>query len=388
MRAVTALISGDPGYVASLDEQLTAAPPPDGGDDDLLATNVAQLYHWTDRLDDALAVIERILFTADGLSALTLMPMPLTIMAEVQWKRGEFARARAAAERAIELCRECQASGIEGYASAVRARVAAAEGDEAGARANAEAAVAARVLTGQGVFDIYVNCALGLLELGMGRHRAALDHLDRNVELWAQTQAVLPTLVPWQADHVQVLLAVGEHARASAALEQLEDASERSHSRWGRSVALRCRAMLEPKRAAELCHEAIRLQGSFPFERARTLLVLGDHERRAQHVGLARRAFDSAAEIFSRCGARPWLERADSMLRSTGVRRSRLRTAPTPLTEQELQVALLIADGATNKQAAAALFLSTKTVEYHLGKAFRKLGVQNRTQLARHVRLS
>src|SRR5207244_12016592 len=113
-----------------------------------------------------------------------------------------------------------------------------------------------------------------------------------------------------------------------------------------------------------------------PFERARTELCLGERLRRARRRAEARLPLRSALEAFDRLGAAPWAERARAELAASGeTARRRDPCAAQQLTPQELQVALIVARGATNKEAGAALFLSTKTIETHLGRVCRKLTV-------------
>jgi len=119
---------------------------------------------------------------------------------------------------------------------------------------------------------------------------------------------------------------------------------------------------------------------------ARTELARGERPRRRKARAEAREPLRAALETFERLGARLWAERARNELRATGVAATGEREAVTPvaelLTPHELQVALTVARGATNREAAAALFVSPKTVEHHLGQIYRKLGVRSRTQLA------
>ena len=120
-----------------------------------------------------------------------------------------------------------------------------------------------------------------------------------------------------------------------------------------------------------------------PFERARTLLCFGEGLRRARARADAREPLKEALETFERLGARGWAERARTELRATGEQQSRRsETAAEQLTPHELQIAVLVAQGMTNREAAAALFLSPKTIEYHLGQIYRKLDVRGRAQLA------
>ena len=119
---------------------------------------------------------------------------------------------------------------------------------------------------------------------------------------------------------------------------------------------------------------------------ALTQLCLGERLRRAKRQNDARAPLRSALETFDRLGAAPWSAQARAGLAAAGERPSSLpdRSLHT-LTAQELQVALVVASGATNKEASASLFLSPKTVEFHLGKAYRKLGLRSRSELARLV---
>ncbi|MHB1243780.1 MAG: helix-turn-helix transcriptional regulator [Gaiellaceae bacterium] len=123
-----------------------------------------------------------------------------------------------------------------------------------------------------------------------------------------------------------------------------------------------------------------------PFERARTELAWGERLRRSGRRTDARRRLNSALQVFDRLGAAPWAERARGELRASGQSvRTPEQLTEDALTPQELQVAAIVAGGATNKEAAAALFLSVKTIEFHLGHVYRKLGIRSRTELARVI---
>ena len=121
-----------------------------------------------------------------------------------------------------------------------------------------------------------------------------------------------------------------------------------------------------------------------PFERARTELAWGERLRRSGRRTDARQRLNGALQVFERLGAAPWADRARGELRASG--QSVLtpeQRAEDALTPQELQVAAIVAGGATNREAAAALFLSVKTIEFHLGNVYRKLGIRSRTELVR-----
>jgi len=115
----------------------------------------------------------------------------------------------------------------------------------------------------------------------------------------------------------------------------------------------------------------------FRSERARTLLVKGVIERRARRRGRAKNSFEQALEIFEHSGARLWAERARAELDRVGLR----RTSGDELTEGERRVAELAAQGLPNREVAAALFMSPKTVEANLSRAYRKLGISSRAEL-------
>ena len=123
------------------------------------------------------------------------------------------------------------------------------------------------------------------------------------------------------------------------------------------------------------------------FERARTQLCYGERLRRARRRRDAREQLAPALDTFERLGARGWAQRARRELQATGItaRRRNDTDAIDKLTPRELQVAQVIADGATVREAAARLIITPKTVEAHLGRVYRKLGVHNRAQLAKRL---
>jgi DNA-binding NarL/FixJ family response regulator len=156
------------------------------------------------------------------------------------------------------------------------------------------------------------------------------------------------------------------------------------------AVAARSKALLEPAGFEEHMTEALRLHsiGDMPFEHARTELMIGQHLRRHNQPGKARSPLSAALAIFERLGAPDWANRTRSELQATGVRLPQPAAAElATLTPQELQVALAVAGGHSNREVAGLLFLSTKTVEFHLRNVFNKLGISRRTQLATMVAL-
>ena len=147
-----------------------------------------------------------------------------------------------------------------------------------------------------------------------------------------------------------------------------------------------CRALAAPPDEAEAHFEAAleRIAAARPLDRARVHLHYGEHLRRERRRIDARVHLRAALEGFERLGAVPWAERARRELRATGETARKRNISPlAELTPQELQVARLVGEGATNKAVAAQLFVSPKTVEYHLRKVFAKLGIASRSELIR-----
>jgi ATP/maltotriose-dependent transcriptional regulator MalT len=145
-----------------------------------------------------------------------------------------------------------------------------------------------------------------------------------------------------------------------------------------------CRALVaHGGDASAAFEEALQLaDDARPFDLGRIHLLYGEHLRRERHRADARSHLRSALEVFERLRATPWAERATAELRATGetVRR-RDPTTFDQLTPREIQIARLVSEGKSNKEVAAQLFLSPRTIDYHLRKIFTKLGLTSRTQL-------
>jgi DNA-binding CsgD family transcriptional regulator len=166
-------------------------------------------------------------------------------------------------------------------------------------------------------------------------------------------------------------------------LEQWEAQAQRVDIPWSLATSARCRALLEAGRgrlddALAATDEALATHARLPmpFELARTLLVRGQIERRSKHKAAAKQSLERALAIFEELGAPLWAEKARGELARIGLRRS-----PDGLTEAERRVAELAASGLTNREVAAQLFMSPKTVEANLSRAYRKLGIHSRAEL-------
>jgi DNA-binding CsgD family transcriptional regulator len=219
---------------------------------------------------------------------------------------------------------------------------------------------------------------LALLELGLGRVERAIEELER---VPPKQPRARPADLPGAQLLVEAYARAGRLGEAREALERFERALARRPRPAGLALAARCRGIVAPEEEFER-HFADALRHHSPHEslrRARTELCLGERRRRAGRRVQARRSLRAALATFERVGARPWADRARRELEAAGDGPAERVGELTP---RELQVARAVASGARNREVGAALYLSPKTVEYHLGKVFRKLGVRSRTELA------
>jgi len=224
----------------------------------------------------------------------------------------------------------------------------------------------------------------GLAELAAGEPDAADRHLSEALAGFDRIHFREPAVWRIDGDAIEVALVVGNVEKAKARLVRFEDCAQRSGIPWSLAVSRRCRGLVhaaegELEAANRLMEEALveHERCPMPFEQARTLLAHGQVLRRLKRKRFAREALDEAGAIFVRIGADPWLRRVDDELRRVAVRQ-----APHDLSPTERQIARLAAEGLTNRAIAERAFVSVKTVETNLKRAYRKLGISARAQLA------
>ncbi|MGH8920517.1 MAG: helix-turn-helix transcriptional regulator, partial [Actinomycetes bacterium] len=187
-------------------------------------------------------------------------------------------------------------------------------------------------------------------------------------------------------DVVEAAARLGRGGDADDASAFFASWAEHSGQPWARAVALRCAALSTGDAAAEPAYRRaldLHRRGGRPFEQARTELVYGEWLRRVRRRGDARSVLSAAAETFERLGAQVWLDRTRSELRAAGQslgEREGVRSMGR-LTPQELQVVRLAAKGLSNRDIGTQLFLSPRTVAYHLSNAYSKLQVTSRADL-------
>jgi DNA-binding CsgD family transcriptional regulator len=330
--------------------------------------------------------LDRAIVAARERGALTILPYFLGQGAQLDYRDGRWRSASARAAEAVELATSSGQVGERAWGLVSLMLVEAAQGSEADCRAHAAEAEELAIASSAGALMLQLRAALGLLELGLGRIAAAVAQLDRCADEAHAAGHDHPNVLRFEPDHVEALVASGRQREARAAAERLLDAAERVRSPFGLATAARCQGLLaDENEYAQRFQSAVALHDrvTSPFERARTELCYGERLRRVRRVVDAREQLMAALAGFDQLGARPWAQRARRELAAAGAPVS----VPPPsvgaatLTPQELRVALVIGEGATVREAATQLFLSPKTIEAHLGRAYRKLGVRNRAQL-------
>ena len=237
------------------------------------------------------------------------------------------------------------------------------------------------------IAGIHDRC-VGLAYLAAGDVALADRHLARAVEVFERVDFREPAIWRVDGDAIEAAVACGDLERAERLVLRLEDQAMRSGIPWDRAVAARGRGLLlaasgELDDAAEALERALADHAScpMPYERARTLLVQGQVLRRLKRKREARTALEEAAAMFASLGAAAWVARAEAERQRVASRR-----APEGLTASELRVAQLAADGLTNPEIAAQVFVSRKTVEATLARIYRKLAISSRGQLDRALR--
>lgn len=314
-----------------------------------------------------------------------VLPFALALRGLIGYRTGDWTRAHADSVQAVEVARQLGQAALTGNFG--KGLVDAARGHAEDARSALGELTAVGRTQGVEALAAQAEAALGLLELGATRPRTAAVHLGRAADALERHGVGNPNAVQARPDLVEAYVRLGRFEDAAAALDLHDREVEAAGSLWGRAAGARCRGLLARGAAYEReFGDALDLhdETSMPFERARTELCLGERHRRNRRRAAARRHLAAALEVFEGLEARPWFERARTELAATGeVSRSRALPSDDGLTAQERRVALLVADGATNKEAAAALFLSPKTVETHLSNVYRKLELRSRSDLAR-----
>jgi ATP/maltotriose-dependent transcriptional regulator MalT len=316
---------------------------------------------------------------AEGALGLLTPILPRLVHAEM-WA-GRWPAASASAREGLRLAREIGQLDLVAYQLVLLALIAAHRGHEDECRslaAQAHELASARRFT---LVASLANWALALLELELGRPEEAF--------LRAREISTTPTVLSMAGlDRIEAAVRGGEVATAHDWLAYYESWADCAGAAWARAVALHGRALLadDNEESERLFGAALdaHAQATRPFDRARTELAFGEFLRRARRPREAREHLRAALDGFEALGAELWTERARVELRASGqTARRRVADTRDQLTEQELQIAHFVAQGLSNRDVAAQLFLSPRTIAAHLRNIFRKLDISSRTELAR-----
>jgi DNA-binding CsgD family transcriptional regulator len=313
----------------------------------------------------------------------------LAELSDLDYRLGEWP---AAYLSAVEALRAATFARLDREAMSVLPRLAMVEGSlgrEDACRRHAARAIELSRLHPSATVEALACEALGRLELGLGRIEAAIDRLQTAGNICAAHPGARAVALTWAEDLADACIRRGDRVGAQRAVKELDEQASRSGSRVLVAALTRSRAMLAPEdRFDELFEQALDWAACArqPFDRARTELSFGERLRRARRRQEARGLLTGALGTFEALGSAPWAERAHQELVATGIRaRRRLDSTRDDLTATEEHVAQVVAGGATNREAAAQLFVTEKTIETHLSRIYRKLGLRSRTQLARAV---
>ena len=383
---IAATYRGEPEQGTALLEHAAAAMAVDSHNWPHIVQRQAALG-WLGRTTEGRAVGELRGRELRSLGALGMLPVVLTITASEDLDDDRWPEAEAEATEAMDMCEELGQPAYTAELYAILATVAAFRGDEEACRFNMEMALEVADRHGRPWAQLIALRAGGLLALGQGDLDAARSAFTEvaNVPLARGLRGPTVISIP---DLVEVLVRTGELKNAALRAEELERRTRGMTDTRAPALVLRCRALTASgAEAQELFQAAIKAHEGDPdaFVSARSHLLFGEWLRRQGERRAARAELVEALATFDNYGAVPWSERARGELRASGMT---LRSRPhedSSLTPAELRVALLAADGLSSKEICAQLYLSINTVEFHLRRVYRKLGVRGRTELARRL---
>jgi DNA-binding CsgD family transcriptional regulator len=346
----------------------------------------ASALHLSGRVGDAERRLSDLVARARRTGTLATLPMPLTALAMARLRTGDLLAATADAAEAAALAADAGNLTQRNHSLSMLARAEAMRGEVTACARHAAQVLADAETHGLATLISFAEYALGLLHLGIGDLERAIAHLEATRRTLAIQGVRHLSVVPAAPDLVETLVRAGRGKEAAAILADLEGQAQRTGDLWDRGVSLRCHGLVHADPDALDASVQVLAEVPATLEVARSQLCLGELLRRQQARSRARDHLHEALTAFERQGARPWAQRARDELRLTGARVPQSGPGPVgALTPQEVRIARLVARGATNRDVAAELFLSAKTVENHLTRIYAKLGVRSRTELASRV---
>ncbi|HTI74610.1 MAG TPA: LuxR C-terminal-related transcriptional regulator, partial [Mycobacterium sp.] len=373
----------------SLQRALALEDPTLDGPGGMRASTVhALILAWAGRLDEARVQMHDVCRRGvdRGAESLLMYMSPHNALIEI-WC-GRFDAAAQIAEDAMERAEQLGGDQWLAIANTISAAVAAYTGQEHQARANVRSALeAAKRCTAASLAEP-ATAILGFMEVSLGNYAQALTTLEPllcGFDAIPGTEIITASYLP---NAIEAMVAVGQLDEAEPLIDALEHNGQWLDRPWMLAVGARCRSMWlaahgDVAAADRMAHQAMREHERLPmpFERARTQLLLGQLLRRQRRKDLAAAALHEALRAFDEMGSPLWAERARAEIARTRVS----ATHDLGLTPSELRVAELAASGMTNRDVAATLFISPKTVEHNLARAYRKLGIHSRAELGQQI---
>ncbi|HEV2950951.1 MAG TPA: LuxR C-terminal-related transcriptional regulator, partial [Actinomycetota bacterium] len=338
---------------------------------------------WAGRLDEARDLLQRELALFAERGRYLVRDEFLSYLAEVECRAGNWEAATRHAEEAYEIDVESGRIWGRGHTLFPKGLIEAHRGNVEAARVDAEEGLRLCELNGDPFNGNCNGAVLGFLELSLSNPSAAIERLDPVLAFLDEMGAAEPGIIPCAPDAIDALVALGDLERADELLAVHERKGRAMDRPWALATAARCHGLLAAARgdrsasmdAFERAMEQHARIG-MPFELGRTLLALGEVQRRFKQRRAARASLRAALETFRTLGAPLWATKAEDALARIGARAS-----PGELTPTEQRVAELVAEGRTNREVADAMFVSVKTVEANLSRIFQKLGISSRREL-------
>ncbi len=349
----------------------------------VFATSVVRFWH--DDLEGARSAYESMAAAAKELGDDGSLPYILVMLGQIDCVLGRFEDARSETNEGLTIAEQAGQTALAAYGLAVRAVAEALLGQvEQALLSSSRSLDLARRTSGVPAW-IFATWAMGHVALARGDAREAVAILGPLVEHHRRERIEEPGALLFVPDAVEAHIECGQFDTALQMLDSYESAARRLERVSALANCSRCRGLLAAHDGrlddASAAFEAAlewHAKLPLPLDRGRTLMALGATQRRLKQRREARATLEEALALFERIGAALWAERARAELKRISGRAA----TPGALTPAEERVAALVAEGKTNKEVAAALFLSDRTVEGHLAHVFGKLGIRHRGEVA------
>jgi len=371
-RLTPAMLARADASVAALGQQVSPAR--------IIRTGIAVSY--LDRLSACREPLQRAIQHGREGGAITSAIEALFLLGQDAFHTGRWDEAQQLVDEGLRLCEAHGYDLMTWPGRLTAALIAAARGDFSKATDTAQDMDAWATPRRAGIIGAYASHIRGLAALGQGDFETAFHNAAA-----ISPPGVLAPYAPhalWVFhDLVEAAIHTGRNAEAAAHVAAARDCHLDRLSPRLRLVVLASAAITEPRTDVTVLEQVLTEPGHdrWAFDLARIHLTYGSHLRRIKRTTDARRQLTAAAEVFRRLGAAPWETRANSELRASGITITKAEAGLASLTPQQRQIALLAATGHTNKEIAARLFLSPRTVSTHLYQVFPKLGITSRAAL-------